>query len=69
MSSTIALTSCARKGATKTINGLVNCHVTFFEHWFDAFEVTTGLEVSTVNNSTDIGPLGVHGTRCIDYEY
>ena len=51
-----------RQRITKAVNGLVNRHVAFFEKGFNALEVSTAGEISTVDDRANVGPLRVHGT-------
>ena len=59
---TVSRTCCPWEGVAKTVNGLVDGHVAFFKHGFDALEVRSAGKVTAVDDRTDVRPFGVHGT-------
>ena len=59
---TVSRACCTWEGVAKTVNGLVDGHVAFFKHGFDALEVRSAGKVTAVDNGTDVSPFGVHGT-------
>ncbi len=64
----VAGTRSAGKGVSKAVNGLVNRHVSFFEHGLDALEVRSASEISAIDDRADVSPLGIHRTGRVDDE-